>query len=85
MKYFPLVWAALTRKPARAILTLLAMTVAFTLVGLMIGMSASFDRIAAMTRAGQRALVPFEPLDYAHAVLEALAERAAAARHGSGS
>jgi putative ABC transport system permease protein len=51
MKYFPLVWAALIRKPARAILTLLAMTVAFTLVGLMIGMSASFERIAEMARA----------------------------------
>jgi putative ABC transport system permease protein len=50
MKYLPLVWAALMRKPARAILTLLSVTAAFTLVGLMIGMSASFDRIAAMTR-----------------------------------
>jgi putative ABC transport system permease protein len=51
MKFLPLVWAALMRKPARAILTLLSVTAAFTLVGLMIGMSASFDRIAAMTRA----------------------------------
>lgn len=50
MKYLPLVWAALTRKPARAILTLLAMTAAFTLVGLMIGMNASFQAIEAMTR-----------------------------------
>jgi len=51
MKYLPLVWAALMRKPARAILTLLAMTVAFMLVGLMIGMSASFDRFTEMARA----------------------------------
>ena len=51
MKYLPLVWAALTRKPARAILTLLAMTVAFMLVGLMIGMSASMTRALDMARA----------------------------------
>jgi len=50
MKYLPLVWAAWMRKPARAILTLLSVTMAFMLVGLMIGMSASIDRIAAMTR-----------------------------------
>ena len=51
MKFFPLVWAALTRKPARAVLTLLAMTVAFMLVGLMIGMSASITRAMDMARA----------------------------------
>jgi putative ABC transport system permease protein len=51
MKYLPLVWAAWMRKPARAILTLLSVTMAFMLVGLMIGLSASIDRIAAMTRA----------------------------------
>src|ERR1044071_7737813 len=51
MKYLPLVWAAWMRKPARAILTLLSVTMAFMLVGLMIGMSASIDRIAALTRA----------------------------------
>jgi len=50
MKYLPLVWAAWMPKPARAILTLLSVTMAFMLVGLMIGMSASIDRIAAMTR-----------------------------------
>jgi putative ABC transport system permease protein len=50
MKYFPLVWAALTRKPARAVLTLLAMIAAFTLVGLMTGMNAGFKAIEAMTR-----------------------------------
>ena len=50
MKFLPLVWAALTRKPARAVLTLLAMIAAFTLVGLMTGMNASFRAIEAMTR-----------------------------------
>lgn len=51
MKFLPLVWAAWMRKPARAILTLLSVTMAFMLVGLTIGMSASIDRIGAMTRA----------------------------------
>lgn len=54
LKYLPLIWAALRRKPAEAILTLLAITVGFTLFGLMIGMrgmyqatvdSARMDRI----------------------------------------
>lgn len=45
MRYFPLVWAAIMRKPARAILTLLSVTIAFTLFGLMFGMTATFNNI----------------------------------------
>ena len=65
MKYFPLVWAAVMRKPARAILTLLSVMLAFTLFGLTIGMNATFakvqedardDRIFAFARFG--GLVP---------------------------
>ena len=37
MKYLPLVLAGLWRKPARAILTFLAVMIAFTLFGLTIG------------------------------------------------
>jgi putative ABC transport system permease protein len=51
MKYFPLVWAALMRKRARAILTLLSVVVAFTLFGLTIGMNATFAAIAEAARA----------------------------------
>jgi putative ABC transport system permease protein len=51
MKYFPLVWAALMRKPARAILTLLSVIAAFTLFGLTIGMNATFAAIAEAARA----------------------------------
>ena len=58
MKYFPLVWAALTRKPARAILTLLAVTVAFTVFGLMIGLSATIDGVAEQARADRLFTVP---------------------------
>ena len=45
MKYIPLVWAAIMRKPARAVLTLLSVMVAFTLFGLTIGMNATFDAV----------------------------------------
>jgi putative ABC transport system permease protein len=51
MKYLPLVWAALRRKPTRAILTLLSVTVAFTLFGLMVGLSTTFDLVAERARA----------------------------------
>lgn len=45
MKYFPLVWAAVMRKPTRAILTLLSVMLAFTLFGLTIGMNATFAKL----------------------------------------
>ena len=39
------------RKPMRAILTLLSVTVAFTLFGLMMGLNATFDVVAERARA----------------------------------
>jgi putative ABC transport system permease protein len=45
VKYFPLVWAALRRKPVRSVLTFLAVTVAFTLFGLMIGLNATLELV----------------------------------------
>lgn len=45
MKYIPLVWAAVMRKPTRAILTLLSVMLAFTLFGLTIGMNATFAKV----------------------------------------
>lgn len=45
MRYLPLVWAAVMRKPTRAILTLLSVMLAFTLFGLTIGMNATFDKL----------------------------------------
>ena len=50
MKYLPLVWAAIMRKPARAILTLLSVMIAFTLFGLTIGMNATFDKVSENAR-----------------------------------
>jgi putative ABC transport system permease protein len=45
MKYVPLVWAAVMRKPTRAVLTLLSVMLAFTLFGLTIGMNATFAKV----------------------------------------
>jgi putative ABC transport system permease protein len=51
MRYLPLVWAAIVRKPTRAVLTLLSVAVAFTLFGLMMGLNATFDTVADRARA----------------------------------
>ncbi len=51
MRYLPLVWAAILRKPTRAVMTLLAVTVAFTVFGLMIGFSATIDGVEQRARA----------------------------------
>ncbi len=51
MKYLPLVWAAVMRKPTRAILTLLSVMLAFTLFGLTIGMNATFAKLQEEARA----------------------------------
>jgi len=50
VKYFPLVWAALWRKPAEAILVWLAVTVSFALFGLMVGLHATYDRLIENSR-----------------------------------
>jgi putative ABC transport system permease protein len=50
MKYIPLVWAAIMRKPARAVLTLLSVMIAFTLFGLTIGMNATFAAVQAAAK-----------------------------------
>lgn len=43
MKYFPLIWAGLTRARLRTILTLLSITVAFLLFGMLQGVNAAFS------------------------------------------
>jgi putative ABC transport system permease protein len=69
MKYVPLVWAAIMRKPTRAVLTLLSVMIAFTLFGLTIGMNATFtklkdeardDRVFAFSRFGGTLSVAME-------------------------
>lgn len=43
MKFLPLLWAALGRKPIRTVLTMLSVTVAFLLYGILQGVTAGFD------------------------------------------
>jgi putative ABC transport system permease protein len=50
LRYLPLVWAAILRKPMRAVMTLLAVTMAFTVFGLMIGFSATIDGVEQRAR-----------------------------------
>jgi len=50
LKYLPLIWAALRRKPAESVLTLLAVTVAFTLFGLMIGLQGMYQVVVDSAR-----------------------------------
>ena len=43
MKFLPLIWAALWRKKARTIFTLLSILVAFLLFGMLQGVNAAFN------------------------------------------
>jgi putative ABC transport system permease protein len=45
MKYFPLIWAGLRRKPVRSILTLFSVVVAFVLFGTLHGVTSAIDGI----------------------------------------
>lgn len=50
VKYLPLVWSALWRKPVEAILIGLAVTAAFTLLGLMAGLRTTYQDLVATSR-----------------------------------
>lgn len=50
MKYFPLVSTALRRKPVEAVLMLLAITVAFTLFGLMLALNETYRQVIDLAR-----------------------------------
>jgi putative ABC transport system permease protein len=45
MKFLPLIWAGLWRKPARTLLTLLSIAIAFVLFGLLQGVDSAFTRL----------------------------------------
>ena len=47
VKFLPLVWAGLWRRPARTVLTGLCITIAFLLLGLLEGVNAGFARAIA--------------------------------------
>ncbi len=50
MRFLPLVWAALWRKPVEALLICLAITAAFSLFGLMLGLNVTYQRIVDSSR-----------------------------------
>jgi putative ABC transport system permease protein len=50
VKYLPLIWSVLWRKPTEAVLVLLAVTAAFTLFGLMVGMDTTVHQVIASKR-----------------------------------
>lgn len=51
MKYLPLIWAGIWRRPARAILIFLQVAVAFALFGVLQGMKSGTEHVIAATRA----------------------------------
>jgi putative ABC transport system permease protein len=51
MKYLPLVWSGIWRKPGRTLLTLLQVTVAFALFGVLQGMKTGVEEAIARARA----------------------------------
>src|SRR5688572_8603202 len=58
MKFLPLIWAALRRKTARSIFTLVSITVAFVLFGMMTGISAGFAQFLADIPANRIMVMP---------------------------
>jgi putative ABC transport system permease protein len=58
LNYLSLVWAAIRRKPVRAVMTLLSVTVAFTLFGMMIGLDATITATEAAAHADRIWTVP---------------------------
>lgn len=58
MKFLPLVWAGLWRKPARTILTVLSIAVAFTLFGLLQGIRVSLNAAAEVAHADRLLAFP---------------------------
>jgi putative ABC transport system permease protein len=51
MKFLPLIWSGIWRKPVRTILTLTRVVVAFALFGVLQGMKTGVDQAVAAARA----------------------------------
>ncbi|HEX4049761.1 MAG TPA: FtsX-like permease family protein [Steroidobacteraceae bacterium] len=71
MKYLPLIWSGICRKPLRATLILLQVAVAFALFGVLQGMKSGLDQAVTNVRADllvvNRALSSASPLPIAYA------------------
>lgn len=68
MKYLPLIWAGLWRKPARTLLTLLSIVIAFILFGLLQGVDSAFARIVGLQKLDRMFVDSryFQPLPYSY-------------------
>jgi putative ABC transport system permease protein len=70
MKYLPLIWAGLWRKPVRTVFTFLSIASAFVLFGLLQGVSTFFDRVIDQSSLDrlmvQNRIRLVEPLPLAH-------------------
>src|SRR5215510_13633441 len=58
MRFMPLVWAGLWRRPVRSVLTAICILIAFVLLGLLQGVNAGFDRAI---KSGQRDVLITRP------------------------
>jgi putative ABC transport system permease protein len=72
MKYLPLIWAGLWRRPLRTVLTMLSIFVAFSLFGVLQGINNAFhlagsreniDRLVVQSRISYTELLPVSALD----------------------
>ena len=68
MKFLPLIWAGLWRKPARTLLTFLSITIAFLLFGLLQGVDAAFTRLIGQTKLDRMFVDPRfpQPVPYSY-------------------
>jgi putative ABC transport system permease protein len=70
MKYLPLIWAGLWRKPLRTVLTLLTIVITFFLFGILQGINLGFDALANMSGPTHLRVVHrirmAEPLPFTH-------------------
>ncbi|HJS90093.1 MAG TPA: ABC transporter permease [Steroidobacteraceae bacterium] len=80
MKYLPLIWSALWRKPLEAVLVWLAATFAFTLFGLMLGLHATYAHLIESSRMDRLDVNARFPSASPHGVLLPVALRGAIGR-----
>jgi len=68
MKFLPLIWAGLWRKPARTLLTLLSIVIAFILFGLLQGVDSAFSRIVGLQKLDRMFVDSryFQPIPYSY-------------------
>ena len=69
MKFLPLIWAGIWRRPGRAVLTMISVISAFVIFGVLQGFTSGLDRLVASAQADilvtQSRVGPFDPLPLA--------------------